>query len=164
MLLPEQGKIWPKEAFDYPKAHESCPDGDLSIIGLMLSTYMAGHPHKPTTQDLVEWVKGPEEFARHQRAALREFVDSWTFFDLWTFYFNSGCSLFEISNAMRVAGAMAPLPVHYINSVARGYNQSGEGPDDWDRLLLCARLGVSHTSFWRGFVVGRDSSTSGEGT
>lgn len=47
MLIPEQGKTWPQEAFDYPKNHESYPTGDLAIVGLMLSTYMAGHPHKP---------------------------------------------------------------------------------------------------------------------
>lgn len=160
MLRPEQGKIWPEETFDYPKNHESYPSGDLSVIGLMLSTYMAGHPHKPTPQNLVEWVKGPEDLAPHHRAALREFVDSWTFFDLWTFYFNSGCTLFEISNAMRVADAMAPLPVHYINSVARGYNESGEGPDDRERLIHFTRFGINPTSIWRGFVACRSGSKS----
>lgn len=161
MLLPAHGKIWPLEAFDYPKNHEIPEDGDLRVIDLMLSTYMAGHPHKPTAKDLVLWVKNPDMLEPHQRAALREFVDSWTFFDIWTVYFNSGCSMYEIARAMRVAGAMAPRPVHFINSVAIGYSESGEGPDDRERMLHYTRFGIDPTSVWRGFLrVGSSRKTS----
>lgn len=152
MLLPAPGKIWPLEAFNYPKNHESHKDGDLRVIDLMFSTYMAGHPLKTSPKDIVLWVKSPASIAAHKKAALREFVDSWTFFDLWTFYFNSGCSMYEIARAMRVAGAMAPLPVHYINSVALGYSESGEGPDDRERQIHYRRFGIDPHAVWRGFL------------
>lgn len=150
MLIPTPGKIWPLEAFDYPQNHKTCEGGDTRVIGMMLNAYMAGHPLKPSVEQLFVWVKTPEIITRRQRAALREFFDSWAFFDLWSFYFNSGCTMYEIAKAMRVAGAMAPFPVHYINSLAKGYVESGEGPDDRECLVRNARWGLG--ARWRGFV------------
>lgn len=142
----------PLEAFDYPQNHKSHPDHDLRLISLMLSKYMAGHPHRPTPNALIEWVKNPETLEPYQQAALREFVDSWMFFDLWTFHFKSGCTLYEIAKAMRVAGAMAPMPVHYINSVARGYCGSDREPDERELLIHFTKLGIDPKSRWRGFA------------
>lgn len=152
MLLPTPGKIWPLQAFDYPHNHKSCKAGDTRVIGMMLNAYMAGHPLRPSVEQLVDWVKNPETMTRGQRSALREFVDSWAFFDLWSFHFNSGCTMYEIARAMRVAGAMAPFPVHYINSLARGYVESGEGPDDIECVVRNARWGLGANSNWRGFI------------
>lgn len=156
MLLPAPGKIWPLEAFDYPENHKSRKGGNPRIIGMMLNAYMAGHPLKPSVEEIVEWVKTPETISTRQRAALHEFGDSWAFFDLWSFHFNSGCTLYEIANAMRIAGAMAPLPVHYINSLARGYVESGEGPDDRACLVRNARRGIGCNTIWRGFTIAGD--------
>lgn len=156
MLLPSPGKIWPLETFDFPENHKSRTGGNPRVIGMMLNTYLAGHPLKPAVQEIVGWVRNPKFTTRSQRAALREFVDSWAFFDLWSFHFNSGCTMYEIANAMRIAGAMAPLPVHYINTLARGYVESGEGPDDRECLVRNARRGTGCGTNWRGFTTSGD--------
>ncbi len=152
MLLPTPDKIWPLDAFDCPENHKSRGDGDLGVIALMLNTYMAGHPYKPSASDAVEWVKNPHKLERHQKAALREFVDSWQFFDLWTFHFRTGCTIYEIARAMRLVGAMAPMPVHYINSMAKGYCGSGQEPDDRERLISSVRWGSDPRTIWHGFL------------
>lgn len=152
MLYPTPGKIWPIAAFDHDSNHRSHPNGDIRILGLMINSYMAGTPHRPTAEECIEWIKKPELLSQYQKAFLREFTDSWRFFDLWTFYFNSGCTLYEIAKTMRIVGTMAPYPVHYINSVARGYVESGEGPDYRERIAHFARWGTNARTCWRGFT------------
>ncbi len=78
------------------------------------------------------------------------------FFDLWTIDIKSGCALQEIAKAMRVACAMALIPVHYKNSVARGYCGSGREPDERELLIQFTKLGIDPKSQRRGFA----SSTS----
>ena len=158
MLTPAFDKIYPLSAFDYPENHQSFAGGDLKVVELMLGMYMAGHRHRPEANELVEWVKNPDVLEDHQLGALREFVDSWTGIDLWVFHFNSGCTMYEIANSMKLAGAFAPLPVHHINSVAIGYCGSEDELDSREYMLHFASLGISPQDGWQGFSIDRETA------
>ena len=160
MLTPAFDKIYPLSAFDYPENHRSFTSGNPKVVELMLGMYMAGHRHRPEAHELLKWVKNPEVLENHQLGALREFVDSWTGFDLWVFHFNSGCTMYEIAKSMKLAGAFAPLPVHHINSEAMGYCGSDDELDDLEYMMHFASLGISPLDGWQGFSFDREAIES----
>lgn len=85
-------------------------------------------------------------------------MDSWTGFDLWVVHVHSGCTIYEIANAMKVSGAMAPLPIHHINSLAKGYCGGADEPGDHEFRINKGPRGVSPLSGWSGFSIVREDA------
>lgn len=54
---------------------------------------------------------------------------------------------------MKLAGALAPLPVHHINSEAMGYCGSDDELDNREYMLHLASLGISPLDGWQGFSI-----------
>lgn len=85
-------------------------------------------------------------------------MDSWTGFYLWVVHVHSGRTIYEIANAMKVSGAMAPLPIHHIYSLAKGYCGSADEPGDHEFRINKGPRGVSPLSGWSGFSIVREDA------
>ena len=123
------------------------------VIGLIIGSYMAGDPHKPSAIELNHWFRDTTSLNRAKKASLYEFISQWTTPDCQTYRLYGGNTLYEIARTMHEIGMNHFLPVRFINRYSSQYKWPKPSAMDyagWGRLT---EAGLSYHNVKRGISV-----------
>ena len=122
-------------------------------IGLMIGSYMAGDPNRPSERELNHWFRDPASLSKAKKAALYEFISQWTTPDCQTYLLYGGNTLYEIAQTMHEVQINHFHPVRFINRYSSEYHwpkPSGIDFAGWSRLT---QAGLSYHNVKRGISV-----------
>ena len=125
-------------------------DWEPDVIGLMIGSYMAGDPNKPSARELNQWFRDPTALSRSKKASLYEFISQWLTPDCQTYYLSGGNTLYEIAHTMHEVHITHFHPVNFINRYSSEYHRpkpSGLDYAGWGRLT---EAGLSYQNIKRG--------------